>query len=106
MKLTKRRAFLIGEYLGVNFDHITNDEWLHAIRVEKEHGPRDKKTNVTYGDLIITAKIALAHLKEFPDYYKRLERMEKQADKYWHGKSKPKMQLHPRITKTELYKIL
>jgi hypothetical protein len=37
---------------------------------------------------LVTGKIALAHLNEFPDYYTRLEKMEHEADEYWakHGK--------------------
>jgi hypothetical protein len=44
-----------------------------------EHGLHDPVTNVTGSDPIVTGKIALAHLNEFPDYYTRLARMEKQA---------------------------
>ena len=39
----------------------------------------DPATNVTGDDPITTGKIALAHLNEFPDYYTRLEAMERQA---------------------------
>jgi hypothetical protein len=55
--------------------------------VELEHGLHDDETNVTGDDPHITARIAWAHLKEFPDYYTRLERMEKEAHAYWasHG---------------------
>jgi hypothetical protein len=38
---------------------------------------------VTNDDPILSGKIALAHLNEFPDYYDRLEKMEKEADEYW-----------------------
>jgi hypothetical protein len=38
---------------------------------------------------LVTAKITAAHLEEFPDYYIRLERMEKQADKFWSRRDKP-----------------
>jgi len=31
----------------------------------------------------VTARIALAHLNEFPDYYTRLERMEAEAKRDW-----------------------
>jgi len=31
----------------------------------------------------LTGKIAWAHLKEFPDYYTRLDRLETEADAYW-----------------------
>ena len=47
--------------------------------VELEHGLHDPSTNVTDDDALVTGKIALAHLNEFPDYYTRLERMEEQA---------------------------
>ena len=40
--------------------------------VELEHGLHDQLTNVTQDDPLITGKIALAHLNEFPDYYTRL----------------------------------
>ena len=53
------------------------------MNVELEHGKRDRATNVTNDDMIITGKIALAHLNEFPDYYTRLVKMEKEADKFW-----------------------
>jgi len=49
------------------------------MEVELEHGRHDPATNVTDDDPVVTGKIALAHLKEFPDYYTRLERMEEQA---------------------------
>lgn len=48
-----------------------------------EHGNIDPFTNVTNDDPILTGKIALAHLNEFPDYYKRLDKMEEEAETYW-----------------------
>jgi Protein of unknown function (DUF5661) len=38
---------------------------------------------VTGDDPVITGKTALAHMKEFPDYYVRLERMEQEAERDW-----------------------
>jgi hypothetical protein len=38
---------------------------------------------VTDDDEIVTGKIALAHLNEFPDYYTRLAKMESEAEAYW-----------------------
>ena len=51
--------------------------------VELEHGLHDPSTNVTEDDSIVTGKIALAHLNEFPDYYTRLAEMEAEAERYW-----------------------
>jgi hypothetical protein len=50
-----------------------------GMDVELEHGFQDLVTNVTGDDPLVTGKIALAHLNEFPDYYTRLARMETEA---------------------------
>lgn len=57
------------------------EELKMGIKVEQEHGPdRGEDTNITDDDLVMTAKIAISHLKELPDYYTRLARMEKEGN--------------------------
>ncbi len=51
--------------------------------VELEHGSHDPQTDVTGEDPILTGKIALAHMKEFPDYDERLGRMEREGERDW-----------------------
>jgi Protein of unknown function (DUF5661) len=36
--------------------------------------------NVTNDDSLLTGKIALAHLNEYPDYYDRPDKMEEEAE--------------------------
>ena len=55
--------------LDIKFDKYTPEEFLTGINIELEHGKINPSTNVTNDDLITTAKIALAHLNEFPNYY-------------------------------------
>lgn len=59
------------------------EQFRMGLDVELEHGRRDPATNVSDDDETTTAKIALAHLNEFPDYYTRLARMESEAEEYW-----------------------
>ena len=54
-----------------------------GLEVEMEHGPRDPATDVTGGDPVMTGRIALAHVNEFPDYYTRLAAMEGAAEAEW-----------------------
>ncbi len=54
-----------------------------GLNIELEHGKRNACTNVTDNDEILTAKIAMAHLSEFPDYYTRLDKLEQEAKAYW-----------------------
>lgn len=59
------------------------DDVLAGMDVELEHGTRYPDLNVTGDDPVLTAKVALAHLREFPDYYTRLTSMEKEAEAAW-----------------------
>ena len=83
MAFTAEEAKVIGEKLGLRWDKFDVDQFKKGMEVELEHGSRDSLTNVTNDDPLITGKIALAHLKEFPDYYDRLEKMEKEAEEFW-----------------------
>ena len=82
-RITDKEAKAVGEQLGVEWDRFDIDQFRRGMDVELEHGIRDPSTNVTDDDLLMTGKIALAHLNEFPDYYDRLEKMEKEAEEYW-----------------------
>lgn len=62
-------ALYAASLLNVKFDKFTQEEFLEGINIEREHGFVNPNTNVTNNDLIATAKIALAHLNEFPNYY-------------------------------------
>lgn len=73
----------IGKSLGIDWQTFDVKDFQIGLNVELEHGLSDKQTNVTNDDALITGKIALAHLKEFPDYYTRLATMEKEAREYW-----------------------
>jgi len=81
-------ARFIGDQLEIKWDEFDVDQFRRGLDVELEHGSQGLQTNVTNDDQIMTGKIALAHLREFPDYYDRLEVMERDADAYWKGRSR------------------
>lgn len=85
-KIDQNEAKLIGDKLGINWDKFDVDQFMRGMNVELEHGKKDPTTNVSNDEPIITGKIALAHLREYPDYYDRLEKMEKEAESYWKNK--------------------
>ena len=62
-------ALYAASILKITFDKFTPQEFLEGINIEVEHGKINSNTNVTNNDLIMTAKIALAHLNEYPNYY-------------------------------------
>jgi len=82
---TPEEARRIGAEIGIDWDSAPFDveEFRSGMDVELEHGLHDVLTNVTDDDPQVTAKIALAHLNEFADYYTRLDRMEEEAKLDW-----------------------
>lgn len=85
--MTERTSFTVdearrvGESIGIDWASAPFDieQFRMGMDVELEHGLHDLLTNVTDSDPVVTGKIALAHLKEFPDYYTRLAQMEEDA---------------------------
>ena len=79
---TSDEARRVGAEIGIDWGSAPFDveQFRMGMDVELEHGLHDPRTNVTDSDPLVTGKIALAHLNEFPDYYTRLARMEAEAE--------------------------
>lgn len=82
-KFSSAEARAIGDRLGIDWAEVDVEQFRMGLDVELEHGKHDAATNVTGDDELLTGKIAWAHLKEFPDYYTRLKKLEADADEYW-----------------------
>ena len=87
--MTPKRSFAakeakkIGEQLGIRWNKFDVEQFRKGMDVELEHGTVNSNTNVTDDNPMLTGKIALAHLNEFPDYYDRLEKMEIESKAFW-----------------------
>ena len=82
-RISAEEAKQVGTTLRLDWTKVDLEQFRRGLDVELEHGVRDLETNVTNDDLTLTGKIAWAHLKEFPDYYTRLDKLEAEADAYW-----------------------
>ena len=90
-QFSAEQARSIGMQLGIDWAQIDLEQFRRGLEVELEHGAHDPETNVTNDDLLLTGKIAWAHLKEIRDYYTRLDRLEAEA------KSQARRQLVPAV---------
>ena len=66
---SSEEARRVGEQIGIDWASAPFDveQFRRGMEVELEHGLHDLLTNVTDDDPVVTGKIALAHLHEFPD---------------------------------------
>lgn len=85
---TTEEALEIAKVLGIDFRDYNVEQFRMGLDVELEHGRRNLHTNITNDDPILTGKITLAHLNEFPDYYTRLTKMEEEAEEYFEKKDR------------------
>lgn len=86
-----KQAKAIGDQIGVNWDEFDLGEFAQGIKEELEHGDAmgfGDQTNVTKDDMVMTARIALAHLYELPNYYTLLEEMEDKGEEFWESNDK------------------
>ncbi|MGL4989846.1 MAG: DUF5661 family protein [Sarcina sp.] len=75
-KFTTKDGEIVSKKLGISFDTVkyTVEDFTFGMNIELEHGSSNPKTNLTNNDPLLSGKIALAHLNEFPDYYDRLKK--------------------------------
>ena len=78
-QFSTEEARSIGSQLNIDWSEVDLEQFRRGLEVELEHGAIDPETNVTGDDLVLTGKIAWAHLKEIRDYYTRLDQMEAEA---------------------------
>jgi len=70
---------LLAKKMDLDITKYDMNELVQGMLVELEHGSQNDKTNVTDDNPTETFKIVLVHMDELPDYYTRLEKMEKEA---------------------------
>lgn len=73
MQLNPQQIHQISRIIGTDLTQFDPKELAMGMEVEQEH------QDITNGHPVLTARIALAHLKEDPAYYTHLKEME---DKY------------------------
>ena len=88
-KITPELIASLKEQMPDVFGSADQDQLVMGIEVELEHGTVSTVTDITGDDLVITAKIAVAHLNEIPDYYTRLAEMEQKAKEEMAGEKEP-----------------
>lgn len=82
-------AALAAAGIDISNERYGLDSVRDGMNVELEHGTRFPDLDVSGDDPVVTVKIALAHLREFPDYYERLEIMEREGEAAWETTAGP-----------------
>lgn len=80
-KYVEEIVTLTAKKLELDISKFSMNELKIGMMVELEHGSVQDDTNITNDSPEETLKIVIAHLRELPDYYTRLEDLENEANK-------------------------
>jgi Protein of unknown function (DUF5661) len=78
-QISSDEAKRIGESLHIDWEQVDLEQFRQGLM-----GP---ETDLTYDGVLLTGKVVLAHMQEFPDYFDRLAKLKAEAEEYLAGRT-------------------
>jgi hypothetical protein len=84
--ISSDEARRIGEALHMDWDQVDLEQFRQDLMRDHEQGVIDPEAGLTYDGVLLTGKVVLAHMQEFPDYFTRLAKLKVEVDEYQAGR--------------------
>ena len=81
-QISSEEARRIGEAMHIDWDQVDLEQFRQDLMGNHNQGSIDPETGLTYDGVLLSGKLVLAHMQEFPDYFTRLEKLKAEADEY------------------------
>jgi hypothetical protein len=85
-QISTDEAKRVGESLHIDWEQVDLEEFRQGLMGNHKEGAIDPETGLTYEGVLLTGKVVLAHMEEFPDYFTRLARLKAEVDDYQAGR--------------------
>ena len=85
-KISIDEAKRVGESLHIDWEQVDLEEFRQGLMGNHKEGAIDPETGLTYDSVLLTGKIVLAHMEEFPDYFTWLAKLRAEVDEYQTGR--------------------
>jgi len=85
-QISTEEAKRVGESLHIDWEQVDLEDFRQGLMGKHESGAIDPETGLTYDSVLLTAKVVLAHMQEFPDYFTRLAKLKEEVDQYQSGR--------------------
>lgn len=82
-QISAKEAKLIGKSLHIDWDQVDLEEFRQGLM----KGAHDSEPAPIYPGVLLTGRVVLNHMQEFPDYFTRLAKLEEEVDEYRNGRS-------------------
>jgi hypothetical protein len=81
-QISPAEAKRIGESLHIDWDQVDLEQFRQGLMGKHPREIVDPETGLTYGGVLQTGQVVLAHMEEIPDYFTRLEKLKEEVDEY------------------------
>lgn len=81
-KISVEEAKRIGESLYINWDQVDLEEFRQGLMEDERQKPLNSVLQQPFEGVLLSGKVVLGHIQEFPDYFNRLEKLKSEADEY------------------------
>ena len=68
--------------MHIDWDQVDLEQFRQGLMGNHKQETMDPETGLTYDGVLLTGKVVLDHMQEFPDYFTRLEKLKAEADEY------------------------
>jgi len=85
-QISSDEARRIGEFLYIDWDQVDLEQFRQGLMGNHKQGAMDPETELTYDGVLLSGKLVLAHMQEFPDYFTRLAKLKAEVDQYQAGR--------------------
>lgn len=69
----------IGESLYIDCDQIDLEQYRQGLMGNHKQVTADPETRLVFDGLLLSGRLVLEHMQEFPDYFTRLEKLRAEA---------------------------
>ena len=80
--ISLEEAKRVGESLYIDWDQVDLEKFRQGLMGDPEQSALDPETGLAYDGVLLTGKVVLAHIQEFPDYFTRLAKLEEEVNDY------------------------
>jgi hypothetical protein len=85
-QISSNEAKRIGDSLYIDWDQVDLEQFRQGLMGNHKQGVMDPETGLTYDNVLLSGKVVLAHMQEFPDYFTRLAKLKAEVDRHQAGR--------------------
>lgn len=81
-QISSEEAKRIGDSLYIDWNQVNLEQFRQSLMGNHEEGGMDYETGRIYESVLLTGKVVMTHLQEFPDYFTRLAKLKAEVNEY------------------------